>query len=511
MTPFADLLDVLYEDNHLLGLNKPAGWPTTHFDGTDETVDRLAKAYLKEKHAKPGNVFLGVVHRLDKPTSGALVFARTSKAAARLSEQFREGGVEKVYWAVVEDKARTPWAATDSGAFDDWLFHDDANHRVTVAAADTLGAKPARLLWSVLGRHGGLAWLELRPHTGRKHQLRVQLASRGGPIYGDDKIRVAAPPRPRHRAARPVADGAAPDSRQPSNAHRPGAEALARPVRPPAERNDVMTADDKLVAIREAAGVTFDDFAAACLSIADHPEAAIDVFTGTAVPSDGRPVFGRDGPLGAVFLARALIPLGIPVAVSIEAAGRNALSLGLRAAKLPAHKLTTWDTDPDPGGNSPDRMVSAAPLIRGPAKPRTHYVAVGRVGPAADGRCHARNGDDITDDMVPVEVMFPQSAFGRVRTIGVGSNGNEIGMGKLAADVGPGLPDIRCRVPTDFLIVSRREQLGGVCAGRRRHRAARRDADGRPVRPEPRTRDSRRAGPRRVVRERCYRPSVGNG
>lgn len=186
MTPFEDLLDVLYEDNHLLGLNKPAGWPTTHFDGSEETVDRLAKAYLKEKYGKPGNVFLGVVHRLDKPTSGCLVFARTSKAAARLSEQFREGGAEKAYWAVVEDAGRSPWAA-DSGSMDDWLLHDDANHRVRVVAKDSPGAKPARLLWTVRGRHGGLVWLELRPHTGRKHQLRVQLASRGGPIYGDEK------------------------------------------------------------------------------------------------------------------------------------------------------------------------------------------------------------------------------------------------------------------------------------------------------------------------------------
>jgi 23S rRNA pseudouridine1911/1915/1917 synthase len=184
MSSFGELLDVLYEDNHLLGLNKPAGWPTTHFDGTDETVDRLAKAYLKEKYAKPGNVFLGVVHRLDKPTSGALVFARTSKAAARLSEQFREGGVEKVYWAVVPDAPA--WAA-EAGALDDWLLHDDLEHRVRVVATGTPGAKPARLLWTVRGRHGGLAWLELRPHTGRKHQLRVQLASRGCPIYGDDK------------------------------------------------------------------------------------------------------------------------------------------------------------------------------------------------------------------------------------------------------------------------------------------------------------------------------------
>ena len=189
MTPFADLLDVLHEDNHLLALNKPAGWPTAHFDGTTDTLDRLAKSYLKEKYAKPGNVFLGVVHRLDKPTTGAVVFARTSKAAARLSEQFREGGVEKVYWAVIEEKPTDGhrWAFGDSGALDDWLLHDDAHHRVTVVPPNTPGGKPARVLYTVLGRHAGLVWLELRPHTGRKHQLRVQLASRGHPVYGDDK------------------------------------------------------------------------------------------------------------------------------------------------------------------------------------------------------------------------------------------------------------------------------------------------------------------------------------
>lgn len=188
---FADVLDVLYEDNHLLGLNKPAGWPTTHFDGTDETIDRVAKAYLKEKYAKPGNVFLGVVHRLDKPVSGAVVFARTSKAASRLSEQFREGATEKVYWAAVEGAGKPtddrPWTLQESGSLDDWLLHDDAEHRVKVVPADTPGAKPARLLFQVKGRHAGLTLLELRPHTGRKHQLRVQLASRGGPIYGDGK------------------------------------------------------------------------------------------------------------------------------------------------------------------------------------------------------------------------------------------------------------------------------------------------------------------------------------
>src|SRR5206468_5955376 len=115
---FADVLDVLYEDNHLLAVNKPSGWPTTHFDGSEETVDRLAKAYLKEKYQKPGNVFLGVVHRLDKPVSGVLAFARTSKAAARLGEQFREATVEKTYWAVVPVAP----ALHDAGTLTDGLW-----------------------------------------------------------------------------------------------------------------------------------------------------------------------------------------------------------------------------------------------------------------------------------------------------------------------------------------------------------------------------------------------------
>ncbi len=193
---FADALDILYEDNHCLALNKPAGWPTTHFDGKDETVDRLAKAYLKEKYNKPGNVFLGVVHRLDKPVSGSLLFARTSKAAARLSEQFREGAVEKVYWAVVEEQANpgrtsggdaAPWLSADTGSLEDWLKKDEPNMRVEIVEPETPGAQFARLLFQVRARHNGLIWLELRPHTGRKHQLRVQLASRLCPIYGDDK------------------------------------------------------------------------------------------------------------------------------------------------------------------------------------------------------------------------------------------------------------------------------------------------------------------------------------
>jgi 23S rRNA pseudouridine1911/1915/1917 synthase len=185
MSSFADLLDILYEDNHLLGLNKPAGWPTTHYDGTTQTVDGLAKGYIKEKYHKPGEVFLGVVHRLDKSTTGTLLFARTSKSASRLSEQFREHAVEKVYWAVVPEKEgafREPW-----GTFQDWLFHNDLAQCVEVVPPGFPGAKAARTHYQVKARHAGLILLELRPQTGRKHQLRVQLAHRGFPILGDAK------------------------------------------------------------------------------------------------------------------------------------------------------------------------------------------------------------------------------------------------------------------------------------------------------------------------------------
>src|SRR5438034_5193461 len=112
-------LEILFEDNHCLAIAKPAGCLSTHFQGKEETLDRAVKAYLKEKYGKPGNVFLGVVHRLDRLVSGVLLFARTSKAAARLAEQFREGTIEKVYWAVVEGDVQR-----QAGSLEDWLLKD---------------------------------------------------------------------------------------------------------------------------------------------------------------------------------------------------------------------------------------------------------------------------------------------------------------------------------------------------------------------------------------------------
>ena len=173
-------LEVLYEDNHCVAVAKPAGSVSAHFQGHTETLDRAVKAYLKGKYHKPGNVFLGVVHRLDRPVSGVLLFARTSKAAARLAKQFREGSVEKVYWAVVEGESLPA-----AGSLEDWLLKDRAAGRVEVVEPRAEGARQALLHFQRRGQHGGLTWLEVRPQTGRTHQLRVQMAHHGHPIYGD--------------------------------------------------------------------------------------------------------------------------------------------------------------------------------------------------------------------------------------------------------------------------------------------------------------------------------------
>lgn len=174
--------EIIYEDNHCLAVHKPSGVLSTHYEGREETLDRAVKAYLKDKYHKPGKVFLGVVHRLDRPVSGVLLFARTSKAAARLAQQFREGTVEKIYWAVVAGEVG-PLA----GTLEDWLRKDKIRGRVEVVEPDEAGARQALLHYQRRAVQGGLTWLEVRPQTGRTHQLRVQLAHHGYPIYGDAK------------------------------------------------------------------------------------------------------------------------------------------------------------------------------------------------------------------------------------------------------------------------------------------------------------------------------------
>jgi 23S rRNA pseudouridine1911/1915/1917 synthase len=173
-------LDVLYEDNHCLAVNKPAGLLAQGDATGDPSLVDLAAAYLRAKYAKPGAVYVGLLHRLDRPVSGVVLLARTSKAAARLSAQFREGTVAKTYWAVAEGRI-----APDSGTWTDHLLKDPARNVVSVVPPDAPGALEAVLDYRVLARQRDSTLVELRPRTGRPHQLRVQLGARGWPISGD--------------------------------------------------------------------------------------------------------------------------------------------------------------------------------------------------------------------------------------------------------------------------------------------------------------------------------------
>ena len=196
-------LEILFEDNHLLVVNKPAGLLSQGDRSGEPCLVDVATHYLKVRYAKPGNVYVGLLHRLDRPASGVMLLAKTSKAALRLSEQFRSGTIAKIYWAIV---AGSP--AENAGTWTDVLTKDSRTNRTqarssSVRESDTparrsdesgvahhsfagLG-KEASVEFRVLARWKRGSKLELRPLTGRSHQLRVQLASRGLPILGDIK------------------------------------------------------------------------------------------------------------------------------------------------------------------------------------------------------------------------------------------------------------------------------------------------------------------------------------
>ena len=172
--------DILCEDGPLLAVNKPAGMITQGAPkGVTGLID-LVKAYLKARYNKPGNVYLGVPHRLDRPVSGVVIFSRNSKCAARLAEQFAQRQVKKVYWACLE---RPPEA--DSGELVDWILRIPDQPRVEIVPEGTPSAKRAALSYRVLERKKGRALVEVELQTGRMHQIRVQFASRGCPIVGD--------------------------------------------------------------------------------------------------------------------------------------------------------------------------------------------------------------------------------------------------------------------------------------------------------------------------------------
>lgn len=175
-------VQVLHEDNHTIVVNKRPGDIVQGDKTGDAPISEEIKEYLKVKYNKSGNVFCGVVHRIDRPTSGALVFARTSKALSRLNDQFRTKSTGKIYWAIVEEKP-----PHDSGQLIDYLRKNEKQNKSYVVQEGTPGAKRAVLNYTYLGSSDSYHLLEIELETGRHHQIRCQLAHMGCIIKGDVK------------------------------------------------------------------------------------------------------------------------------------------------------------------------------------------------------------------------------------------------------------------------------------------------------------------------------------
>ncbi len=177
-------LKVIFEDNHIIVVEKMPNIPSQEDKTGDEDMLTIVKAYIKEKYNKPGNVYVGLVHRLDRPVGGVMIFAKTSKAASRLSEQVREKVFKKKYLAVVDGKIEK-----EKGNLEDYLYKDERNNMSKVVLKDKKNAKLARLDYEVLTYNEvkDLSLLKVNLHTGRHHQIRVQLSNFKHSIFGDQK------------------------------------------------------------------------------------------------------------------------------------------------------------------------------------------------------------------------------------------------------------------------------------------------------------------------------------
>ncbi len=175
-------MNVVYEDNHIIIVNKESGEIVQGDKTGDKPLSENVKEYIKEAYAKPGNVFLGVVHRLDRPVSGLVVFARTSKALSRLNDMFRNGDIHKTYWALT----RT-CPSKEEGTIESWLVRNEKQNKSYSYTTERPNAKKAILKYKVIGRSDNYTLIEVHLLTGRHHQIRCQLASIGCPIKGDLK------------------------------------------------------------------------------------------------------------------------------------------------------------------------------------------------------------------------------------------------------------------------------------------------------------------------------------
>jgi len=173
---------ILYEDNHLIAINKKSGDISQGDKTGDAPLGEYVKGYIKAKYNKPGEVFLGVIHRLDRPTSGVILFARTSKALTRMTELFKKRDVQKTYWAVVRESK-----IADAGSCENFLWKNERQNKSYVVDEKKPGAKKALLHYKVLKTDGAYKLIEIQLETGRHHQIRVQLAHLGSPIIGDNK------------------------------------------------------------------------------------------------------------------------------------------------------------------------------------------------------------------------------------------------------------------------------------------------------------------------------------
>lgn len=172
----------LYEDNHVIVVYKEVGEIVQGDKTGDLPLSYTVKEWLKEKYQKPGNVFLGVVHRLDRPVAGLVVFAKTSKALSRLNDLFRKGEVHKTYWAIVQHEP-----TEEEGLLTNWLVRNERQNKTYAYDHEVAGSKKAMLRYKVIGRSDRYVLLEIHLLTGRHHQIRTQLAHIGCPIKGDLK------------------------------------------------------------------------------------------------------------------------------------------------------------------------------------------------------------------------------------------------------------------------------------------------------------------------------------